>query len=195
MISPPPPVPPVPLGMATQTLPQHHQGYPAQPPPGVYIQPQSVQHVYGGVPTTQPLPPYETPSAFPGPSPPVSSPGIHPTASGISASGGSSYAHVGLGSSSAHGYPYNAPSMAQHLSQRMDSGYTSLSIGSSTTFSGERARRRAVPWLSCAQTTDPRRQLCHLRLVDWKENVEEEWRAEKRGCRCTEGSLACNGRK
>lgn len=122
MISPPPPVPPVPLGMAAQPLPQHHQGYPTQPPPGVYIQPQSVQHVYGGVPTTQPLPPYETPSAFPGPSPPVSSPGIHPTTSGISASGGSSYAHVGLGSSSAHGYPYNAPSMAQHLSQRMDSG-------------------------------------------------------------------------
>ena len=77
---------------------------------GVFVPQLSAQHTFGvssvvpgtipitAVPNVQPMPAYETPSAFPGPSPPLSSSMI-PSASGASASGGSSFTNV------VHPYP------------------------------------------------------------------------------------------
>ena len=85
---------------------------PHQLPPNtsVYVQPQSVQHgsvsgrsppvMSASVPTVQPMPVFETPSAFPGPSPPLSSSAMPPT-SGVSNSGASSFTNV------VHPYPEN----------------------------------------------------------------------------------------
>ncbi|EJD00893.1 ACBP-domain-containing protein [Fomitiporia mediterranea MF3/22] len=108
--------PPGPSGPATymtqsQQLPQPYGQLPRHS--GVYIQPQSVQHGFGAlgapsgmsssVPNVQPMPGFETPSAFPGPSPPPIASGVLPHASGmsVSASGGSSYTNV------VHPYPEN----------------------------------------------------------------------------------------
>ena len=120
VMSPPPaPLPSNPAypPSASRTVSEHPYQQPHQPlysqpqhplqsqaqsiPPSVFIQPQSVHHVYQSpgqstviVPNTQPMPAFETPSAFPGPSPPPSSHNTLPSASGLSASGMSSFTHV-----------------------------------------------------------------------------------------------------
>ena len=88
------------LHQPVYSSPQHSQHLQGQAPP-IFVQPQSVHHVYGSpgqpsviVPSTQPMPSFETPSAFPGPSPPPSSHSMQPSTSGISASGMSSFTHV-----------------------------------------------------------------------------------------------------
>lgn len=82
--------------------PQHPlQTQPQTIPAPLFVHPQSVNHIYQSpghstaiIPNIQPMPAYETPSAFPGPSPPPSSHITLPSASGLSASGMSSFTHV-----------------------------------------------------------------------------------------------------
>lgn len=103
-MSPPPLHQPIPIGLPVGAglspqvqLQQGMQQYslPIAPTQQVmYVHPMSVQHSSSGtVPAVQPMPIYETPSAFPGPSPPTSSTVALPTsdsssgvASGVSAS-------------------------------------------------------------------------------------------------------------
>ncbi|KAH8105003.1 ACBP-domain-containing protein [Phellopilus nigrolimitatus] len=116
------------LGLAYHQSQQ--QFYPQQmQQSAVYVQPQSIPHIRGvpgmstsssvTVPAVQPMPNYETPSAFPGPSPPVSSPGALPSTSGtsaftnISASGASGFTDVVL--------PYPASMYPGHTAYRVPS--------------------------------------------------------------------------
>ncbi|KAL5527136.1 hypothetical protein ACEPAG_5927 [Sanghuangporus baumii] len=95
-----------------QQQPSAYVVLPHQLPPNtsVFVQPQSVQYgpasgrsppsMIASVPNVQPMPVFETPSAFPGPSPPLSSSAVLPT-SGMSNSGASSFTNV------VHPYPEN----------------------------------------------------------------------------------------
>ncbi|KAL5530477.1 hypothetical protein ACEPAF_6735 [Sanghuangporus sanghuang] len=95
-----------------QQQPSAYVVLPHQLPPNtsVLVQPRSVQYgpalgrsppsMSASVPNVQPMPVFETPSAFPGPSPPLSSSAVPPT-SGISNSGASSFTNV------VHPYPEN----------------------------------------------------------------------------------------
>lgn len=120
MSPPPAPLAPAPQYPTNSTGLLHHQShqqmYTQQVP--IHVQPQSIQHIYGpqalgmhvatsSVPNVQPMPSYETPSAFPGPSPPISSSSLLPTTPGMSAltniSGSGASAFTNL----MHPYPAN----------------------------------------------------------------------------------------
>lgn len=176
VMSPPPAMPPLPRGVGvggSMSLSSHHtvhaqpvhtlsQAQLAYPQAQQYDYPASLTHAHAlqlqhqqglpGVPSVQPLPAYETPSAFAGPSPPSSAPLNLRSSTSVSGTSTSAYAHVHHPHAHALAYPHAGAVIGMHP-QASASG-SALSVeapGSGARSPLERAVERVQAHLAALQ--------------------------------------------